>query len=80
MDQRFAKLMEALRKLALLEDDKSVETAKLQIWNYFQPLISLETLRAQAIAEENKAPSDLGKLFWRDVAAYCLYPTKPKIG
>ena len=69
----------ALRKLAL-DDDKNVAAARVQIWNYFQPLItSQERLRTEAIAEKDKAPSDLAKLFWRDVAEYALSPTKPQI-
>ncbi|MGB6663033.1 MAG: hypothetical protein WBE14_16770 [Xanthobacteraceae bacterium] len=84
MDQQFNGLMVALRSIVRLDDHKSVEAAKLQIWRCIQPLVEadkkpfLERLRTEAIAEENKAPSDLAKLFWRDVAEYALSPTKPK--
>jgi hypothetical protein len=82
---RLKSLMNTLRRLA---NDKTIDFkgAKLAIWKcIFEELDEagrepfLQELRKQAGDEEKDAPSELVKLFWRDVAHYTSNPTKPPI-
>jgi hypothetical protein len=82
---RLKSLMNTLRRLA---NDKTIDFkgAKLAIWKcIFEELDKagrepfLRELRKQAADEEMDAPSELVKLFWRDVLRYASAPTKPKL-
>jgi hypothetical protein len=82
MDQQFDMLMRALRKIAHLGDNR---VAELEIYNFFRPLSEAnkksfqERLRAEAVAEEAKAPSAIAKLFWKGAAELAQSPSKPRI-